>query len=214
MDITVSENLSKIPGSVMDHATLKSILNNLGYININDKIRKLLDKGILIPLKRGMYLHKPVGQPANIPKEIISNNLLGPSYISLDYALSYRGLIPEIVHTVTAMTTKRSKIFDTTVGVFSYRQIKPAIFGLGVSIEKANSGNFLIAGKEKALCDKIYFTSDYTFTSKRMIQVFLEDDLRIDIDEIKTADPEVILDYYKITKSKKIKLLHYYMMEL
>ncbi|NCU32731.1 MAG: hypothetical protein EOM23_07360, partial [Candidatus Moranbacteria bacterium] len=194
MDITVSENLAKIQGSVMDHATLKSILNNLGYININDKIRKLIEKGILIPLKRGMYLHKPVGRQAGTTKEIISNNLYGPSYVSLDFALGYHGLIPEIVHTVTAMTTKRSKIFDTTVGVFSYRQIKPAIFGLGVSIEKANSGNFLIAGKEKALCDKIYFTSDYTFTSKRMIQVFLEDDLRIDIDEIKNADPEIVLD--------------------
>ena len=214
MDITIEENLSKIQGGVMDHATLKSVLNNLGYININDKIRKLLDKGILIPLKRGMYIHKPVGRPANIPKEIISNNLLGPSYISLDYALGYHGLIPEAVHTVTAVTTKRSKAFNTAIGVFSYRQIKTAIFGLGVSIEKTHSGNFLMARMEKALCDKIYFTSDYTFTSKRMIQVFLEDDLRIDIDEIKNSDPEIILDYYKITKSKKIKLLYNYMTEL
>jgi predicted transcriptional regulator of viral defense system len=214
MDLAVQENLSKIQGGVMDHATLKSVLHNLGYININDKIRKLMNKGILVPLKRGMYLHKPVGRQGNAPKEIISNNLLGPSYISLDYALAYHGLIPEAVHTLTAVTTKRSKIFNTAIGVFSYRQINPAIFGLGVSIEKTNAGSFLIAGKEKALCDKIYFTSDYTFTSKRMIQAFLEDDLRIDIDEIKNTDPSIILDYYKITKSKKIKLLYHYITEL
>ncbi len=214
MDIAFEENMAKIQGGVMDHATLKSVLSNIGYLNINDKIRKLMEKGILVPLKRGMYLHKPVGRQANIPKEIISNNLLGPSYVSVDWALSYHGLIPEAIHTVTAMTTKRSRTFNTAIGVFSYRQINPAIFGLGISIEKTNAGSFLIAGKEKALCDKMYFTSDCTFTSKRMIHEFLEDDLRIDIDEIKNPDTAIILDYFKITKSKKIKLLYNYLSEL
>lgn len=214
MDIAFEENMAKIQGGLMDHAALKSVLANIGYVNINDKIRKLKEKGVLVPLIRGMYLHKPPGRNVNIPKEIISNNLLGPSYVSLDWALSYHGLIPETVYTLTAMTTKRSRTFNTTIGVFSYRQIKPAIFGLGISVEKSHAGHFLIAGKEKALCDKIFFISDYTFTSKRMIHAFLNDDLRIDFDEIKNLNHAIILEYYEITKSKKIKLLYNYISAL
>ena len=37
-------------------------------------------------------------------KEILANNILGLSYISFDYALSYYGIIPEAVHQITCET--------------------------------------------------------------------------------------------------------------
>jgi predicted transcriptional regulator of viral defense system len=215
MDLKIEEKLSKFKSRIIDYATLKSILESLGYSDIKLKIYKLKQKGIIKSLKKGIYVHMPVLSNNIVSKELISNNLLGnPSYISLDYALYYHGLIPETVHEVTAVTTKRSKVFKTDFGIFSYKQIKEELYALGVNIESSKEGNFLIASKEKALCDKVYFIKNIKITSKQKMYEFLENDLRIDTDELKDFNVEIILRYYEISKSKKIKLLLNFIKEL
>jgi len=208
MDLIIEEKLSKFKNRIIDYATLKSILENLGYSNVKFKIYQLKQKGIIKSLKKGLYIHMPVLSENVISKELISNNLLGnPSYISLDYALYYYGLIPETVHEVTALTIKRSKVFKTEFGVFSYKQIKEELYALGINMENSKEGNFLIASKEKALCDKVYFIKDIQITSKQKMYDFLENDLRFDTDELKDFNIEIISKYFDISKSKKIKLL-------
>lgn len=215
MDLIIEEKLSKFKSRIIDYATLKSILESLGYSDIKFKIYQLKQKGIIKSLKKGFYIHMPVLSKNIISKELISNHLLeNPSYISLDYALYYYGLIPETVHEVTAVTIKRSKDFKTDFGVFSYRQIKKDLYALGVNIESSKQGNFFIASKEKALCDKVYFINDIKITSKQMMLEFLENDLRIDLDELKDLNTEIISKYYEISKSKKIKLLLNFIKEL
>ena len=215
MDLLIEKELLKIKTHIIDYATLKSILINLGYTNINDKINSLKRKGIITSLKKGMYIHTSSVNNNIVSKEIISNNLLdGPSYISLDYALYYYGLIPEAVHEVTAVTTKRSKKFNTDFGIFSYKQIKKELFNIGLKIETSAKGSFLIAGKAKAICDKVYFTKEISLTSKQTIIEFLTDDIRMDIDDLPGINKEVIESYYAISKSKKIKLLMNFIKEL
>jgi len=208
MSLLIEKELSKFKTHIIDYATLKSILLNLGYVNINDKINNLKLKGIITPLKKGLYVHTSTINNNIISKEIISNVLLdGPSYISLDYALYYYGLIPESVYEVTAVTIKRSKKFNTDFGIFSYKQIKKELFGIGLRVEKSGEGNFLIASEEKAICDKIYFTKEALITSQQTLIEFLAEDLRIDIDNLMDFNIEVVENYYIISKSKKIKLL-------
>lgn len=43
---------------------------------------------------------------------IFSHGLVNPSYISLEYALSYYGLIPEEAVVITAITTKKTQSYD------------------------------------------------------------------------------------------------------
>jgi hypothetical protein len=199
--------LDKYPSRIIEHATLSSILDNLAYKRINDKIVKLKNKGILTPLKSGLYVYNPLYNNTLLSKEIIANMLLGPSYVSLDFALWFHGLIPESVHEITSITTKRSKSFETPYGVFSYAQIKKEIFNIGLEIKTSKSGNFIIASKEKALCDKVYFTKDIDLRSQKAMMEFLEDDLRIDIDELENCDIKIFEEYAKISKSKKIEVL-------
>jgi predicted transcriptional regulator of viral defense system len=215
MDLIIEEKLSKFKSRIINYATLKSILESLGYSDIKLKIYKLKKKGIIKSLKKGVYVHMPILSDNMVSKELISNNLLGnPSYISLDYALYYYGLIPETVHEVTAVTIKRSKVFKTDFGIFSYKQIKEELYVLGVNIESSKEGNFLIASKEKALCDKVYFIKDIKITSKQKMYEFLENDLRIDTDELIDFNFEIFSKYYEISKSKKIKLLLNFIKEL
>jgi predicted transcriptional regulator of viral defense system len=180
----------------------------MDYENVNDKINNLKQKGIIKSLKKGFYIHTSLSNENIVSKEIISNNLLdSPSYISLDYALSFYGLIPEAVHDITAVTTKRSKVFKTDIGVFSYKHIKKELFAIGIKTESSKNGNYLVASKEKAICDKIYFTKGIDLTSKSLMIEFIENDLRIDTDELANFNIKILSEYYQISKSKKIKIL-------
>ncbi len=58
--------------------------------------------------------------------------MYGPSYISLEYALQYHGLIPERVEAVTSVTTGRSRRFASPVGLFTYRSIPLSAFRTGM----------------------------------------------------------------------------------
>jgi predicted transcriptional regulator of viral defense system len=207
MNIAIEKNLQQYKTHIIDHATLATILINNGYNGINDKINKLKKDGLIETLKRGLYLHKSPFTTTYITKEIIANTLLSPSYISFDYALYFHGLIPESVHDITSATTKRTKSFKTKTGTYSFRQVKKELYPLGLTIESTKNGNFLIATKEKALCDKIYYTKDITITSKKVMLEFLEDDLRIDSEELEDCNIEIFKKYYEVSKSKKIKFL-------
>jgi len=214
MQRELERELKQYPSRIIEHATLSQILSNLGYNRINDKIVQLKNKGILTALKSGLYLYNPVYDEALVSKEIVANVLLGPSYISFDYALWYHGLIPESVETVQSATTKRSKLYNTPLGVFSYRQIKKELYSIAIEIHNSQNGNFLIASKEKALCDKVFYTKDIPIRSKSAMVEFLEDDLRIDLDELVDSDIKVFQEYYQIAKSKKIALLQKIIEEL
>lgn len=207
MNISIEKNLQQYKTHIIDHATLSTVLINNGYTGINDKINKLKKDGLLESLKRGLYLHKTPFSNTCISKEIIANTLLSPSYISFDYALYFHGLIPENVYDITSATTKRSKIFKTKTGIYSFRSVKKELYSIGLKIESTKNGNFIIATKEKALCDKIYYTKDIQITSKKAMLEFLEYDLRIDMNELENCNMQILKRYYEISKSKKINFL-------
>lgn len=207
MERKLEGKLKQYISRVIEHTTLTSILSNLGYKRVNDKIVQLKRKGVLTPIKSGLYIYNPIYDETLISKEIIANILLGPSYISLDYALWYYGIIPESVYEVQSVTIKRSKIYKTALGVFSYKHIKKELYSIGLELHSQKSGNFIMASKEKALCDKVYFTKDIDLRSKVSMREFLEDDLRLDMDEFIACDISIFERYFKISKSKKIEIL-------
>lgn len=204
----LERRLSEYPSRIVEHATISSILLDLGYKSINDKVAQLKQKGVLTSLRSGLYVYNPPSaNKALLSYEIVANILLGPSYVSLDYALWYYGLIPESVYEITSVSTKRSAFFETVFGVFSYKQIKKKLFAIGLEIQSSSSGNFLIASKEKALCDKVYFTRGIDLRSKKAMLEFLEDDLRIDLDELVGFNVAVLESYAEVSRSKKIDTL-------
>lgn len=151
------------------------------YNRPNDKISELIKSGDLISLKRGLYIS---GKNLDLPQPepfLIANHLRGPSYISLESALSHWGMIPERTYEISSVTIKTSKIYHTPVGRYSYSTVPKPYFSYGIkSIPLINGHYFLIASPEKALCDKIVLTSNVNLRSMSQTQDFLIDDLRID----------------------------------
>ncbi len=201
----IEKKLQNMP--LVDYASIKSLLHENGYKYINDKIKQMKQKGLLTALKRGLYVYNSPYAKRLISKEIIANNLLGPSYISYDYALSLYGLIPERVEEVTSATTKRAKQFATPYGMFSYRHMEKELFALGITIHSSKQGSYMIASPEKALCDKLMATMGVKITSKKMMLTFLSDDLRVDMDELHSFDIEIVKCYAIISKSNRVLFL-------
>ncbi len=84
-----------------------------------------------------------------------SNRIYHPSYISMETALSYYGLIPEAVYTTTAVGTLKTKSFDTPLGAFSYRHLKPALF-FGYRLLDWKGFPIKMAEPEKVILDYFY----------------------------------------------------------
>ena len=108
-------------------------------------------QGFVLQLKRGLYIF-----PDALPPDVyIANKLYSPSYVSLEFALSYHGVIPETVYEITSVTTKATRRFETLGKVFSYRKIKKIGY-TGYEIQKQQGLSFYLADAEKALVDANY----------------------------------------------------------
>ncbi|MCG2712079.1 MAG: hypothetical protein L6416_07130 [Candidatus Omnitrophica bacterium] len=168
-----------------DYGFIKHAL--CAYKNPRVKINDLLKKGKIIRVKKGLYVFGPDLAREPYSKDVLANLIYGPSYISLESALSFYGLIPERVEAITSITSKRKKLFNTPVGIFSYRYINPAIYSYGVTLHELDKNHsILIASKEKALSDMLYFS--VKMKDEPQIKKYLFDDLRIDIEGIKDFD--------------------------
>lgn len=89
-----------------------------------------------------------------------ANKIYEPSYVSLESALAYYEVIPETVLGVTSVSSRKTKRYESTWGVFSYRSIKPH-YMIGYQVIENSPGNkFKIAHLEKALLDYLYLNSD------------------------------------------------------
>lgn len=106
-------------------------------------------------LKNGVY-EIVYPEKRNIPDLFIANKLYNPSYVSLETALSIYNIIPEVAMAVTSVTSKPTREFKNSYGLFTYRTIKTKAF-IGYRIIEENKFKIKIADPEKALVDYIYF---------------------------------------------------------
>jgi len=113
-------------------------------------------KGFLIRLKKSQKgsLYCFAG---DIPNQyVIANRIYEPSYISFDSALSFYGIIPESVYTITSATTKATREFKINNINFAYFKIKKIGY-TGYTMKKYLNEMIFIAEPEKALADYLYF---------------------------------------------------------
>jgi predicted transcriptional regulator of viral defense system len=181
----MKDRLKFIKTPYIDAQTLLNLWAD--YRKPRERISRMVKNEELIRLKNGFYLITDKIQLESsgkvIPYEQIANLLYGPSYVSLEWALSFYGMIPERVHTVTSMTLGRNKEFHTPIGDFVYNTLSPKSYSIGVTQKQAVSfiGGFLIATPEKALADLVFKTCK-GLNKNQMKQELLES---------KRIDPEV-----------------------
>ncbi len=182
------------------------------YQKPREKIRRMVNNGELIRLRNGFYLIAEKiqhGTEKIIPYEQVANLLYGPSYVSLEWALSFYGMIPERVFTVTSMTLGRQKEFHTPVGDFTYFPLSASCYPIGVEQKKSTSslGNFLMASREKALADLIHITCKGL--SLEELKVELIESKRLNMEIVRELDKNLLSEIAKNYRSRSVRnLIH------
>ncbi len=129
-------------------ADFERLFNIKNRQTLYKKISRLEKKKLIEKLIKGKYLFF-----LNTVNDFtIANYLYQPSYISLESALSFYGIITGFSYKLFSITTKKSRSFDIDNKELQYCQINPNLFW---GYEKKE--DFLIADKEKALLDFLYF---------------------------------------------------------
>jgi hypothetical protein len=120
-------------------------------------VKRAIASDEIIHIRRGLYCLAQKYQKKNINLYALAQHIYGPSYISLESALSRHGWIPEAVYTLTSVSSGKSKEFKTPLGAFSYNSVPQKVFYAGVERLADEAGNiFLMASPMKALADYVY----------------------------------------------------------
>jgi predicted transcriptional regulator of viral defense system len=121
----------------------------------NRRLNEWQQKGYIKKIRRGYYIFSglPITEESLF---LIANRIYSPSYVSMESALSYYGLIPEGAYSITSVSTRKTTDF-TDFHSFSYRSIRPEAF-FGYRLHKLSGQPFKIAEIEKAVLDYLYLT--------------------------------------------------------
>lgn len=125
----------------------------------------------------------------------LANIIRTPSYVSSWAALQYYNLTTEAIHSVTSITPKVTRNYETKAGNFAYQSIDKKFFS-DFSLT-AKKFNFFIASPSKALFDLLYFkTRQFRGFPLEKIKILIEE-LRIDFDEMSVEEQKKFYDLIK-----------------
>ena len=185
---------------IITTSVAKNNLNN--YVNKNGKISRDVKNKKLFKIVKGLYETDP-----NTPAYLLAGSIYGPSYISFEYALSFYGMIPERVTTLTCATFNKKKVkeYNTSFGYFTYRDVPELAYPEDIILIEEGNYSYLIASKEKALCDKLY--SLKPLNSIKNLKNMIIQDLRIDKEKLLELDLNKIKRLSELYHSSNVKLL-------
>lgn len=153
--------------------------------------------GYISKLKNGIYIF--TDNAGDFTAEELARVMYSPSYVSMEKALSFYGLIPELVYSITSVTPKITRRFKNQFADYKFYHIKPQLF-FGYAQKKGAYSAYFIADPEKALLDFFYLNKIKT-----------KEDLnacRINWDELKKiADTKKLKSYAKRYNNKRITFM-------
>lgn len=189
----------------VDYTTLINLLKD--YASPRDKISRFVRDGVLLRIRKGLYVFSPEFAQQPYCLEYLANLIYGPSAISLEYALMLHGLIPEQVFEMTSVTFKRAKHYETPLGRFTYALIPQAYFTIGLTQRTdAHKRSYFIASPEKAIFDYIH-VKKIKFEDASELHHFLFEDLRCDEDEISKLSVKILKELYAVSRAEYLPWL-------
>ncbi len=114
------------------------------------------DKNYVTKLINRWYLFSDEGVDEKL-LYLVANRVYSPSYVSLESALSYHQLIPEGVFSVTSVSSLVTRSFDTPLGRFVFRHLRPELF-FGYQLLEFDGQRIKMAEPEKVILDYLYLS--------------------------------------------------------
>lgn len=173
--------------------------------NLNANIKYWLKNSDLIALKKGTYLFREVYNKENKKNEYLeylANQLLKPSYLSLEYVLNKYQLLSEPARALTSVSAKSSREFSNELGVWRYYYLPTKLF-IGYKIKYFKAQQIVEASKAKALFDFLYLR----FRRGSVAQDKNLDNLRLNWENLDRSDLQELISYFKLIPEKRWKEL-------
>jgi len=138
-----------------------------------------LKKGKIVQsLTRGKYLFLLAKK---LPEDFeIANFLYKPSYISLETALSFYGIIDQFSYQILSVALRKTRTFRVEKKSFVYAHTRPEFFR-----DFKKEGNYLIATPEKSIFDFLYLVYKGGRPKSNLNLLHLE---RANLDKTRLAD--------------------------
>jgi predicted transcriptional regulator of viral defense system len=124
--------------------------------DVRRQLSRWRQSGKIYQLRRGLYSLAPPFQKTRPHPFLVANRMLPSSYVSLQSALAYYGMIPEHVPVTTSVTTSRPARWETPLGIYDFRHIQIPFFGGFRLVDLGDKQQAFVATPEKALLDLIY----------------------------------------------------------
>jgi predicted transcriptional regulator of viral defense system len=153
--------------------------------------------GKVIRLKRGLYALPEDRRAVPLSMRWLANALYSPSYLSLEYMLSWYDMIPERVNVVSSITILKTASFKNALGHFGYRNLKKDLFFGFEEVKDEFGAAVLVATPEKALLDYIYLYSGW-----KSDRTFLEKNIRLQ--QLDQLNKKRLKEFAKKFSSKKM----------
>lgn len=207
--VTAMDLRGQVQHDWLDYQQLMSLLR--GYAKPRDRVSALLADGSLVRVKKGLYVFGERYRRAPIHRGVLANLIYGPSYVSLDYALSSYGMIPERVEMVTSVTVGEKRRFTTPFGVFSYLPLSQPRYSPGILWVGDGDIHYLMASREKALVDKVWADKGFKPNQFSDLEIYLRDDLRLDEQSMRALDQDLMALLADAFAVQKIRMLVRYL---
>ena len=154
------KRLLEIVGSEPLFETGLLLAGNVDPNHVRRQLSRWTTAGKLIQLRRGLYTLAPPYRKVAPHPFLIANRMMRGSYVSLQAALAYYGMIPEYVPLVTSVTTDRPATFETALGRYTFRHIRQSLLYGYQLLDVGNGQQVYIATPEKAILDQVYLEPD------------------------------------------------------
>ena len=170
--------------------------------SVRNIVKRAIASGEIVHIRRGLYCLSAKYNRNGINRFALANLAYGPSYVSMESALSIHGWIPEAVHSVTSVSARRAKSFKTPLGFFDYVQVRQFPMMAAVEcVEDESSGiAFLVARPLKALAD-IVASRGHDWIGCEP----LEENLRIDRENLESLSSRDFDELGGVYKSRRAR---------
>lgn len=122
------------------------------------QLSRWVKAGRLLQLRRGFYALAPTWRKVEPHPFLVANRLQRGSFVSLQSALAFHGVIPEHVPVVTSVGPGRPETVHNPLGAFQFNHLTGRLFFGYSRMEVAARQFAFVASPEKALLDLIHLT--------------------------------------------------------
>ena len=151
--LTFKQKIESFP--VFSAGLISSLEKDTGTLKV--QLSNWKKRGLIDQPRKGLYVLGKEYRKIEPSLFYLANQMYVPSYVSLESALRFYGLIPEFVAQTTSVTTRNTSKFQNDFGNFSYQHLKPECFDGFTTLKDENNFSVLIANPEKAIVDFLYF---------------------------------------------------------